>query len=225
VDADGTVAVWLGGGNSGGEVWYATSTDDGMTFSAPMHAFDVTPLGEMAHREFRYGTSVEVAIDASGGPRAGCLYAAWGGRESGTAKGDPGDIHVRTSCDQGKTWSAPVLVNDAARGDGQWMVRPAVDGRGTVHLVYYTRAYDPQRRLIDVEHAYSMDGGGNWTTRRLTDLSFDGDLGIHQNGFPFIGDYIGIASAGEHTYMAFPVTQTGRAEIAVAHATFEMRDQ
>jgi hypothetical protein len=53
---------------------------------------------------------------------------------------------------------------------------------------------------------------------RLTAVHSDGDLGVHQDGFPFYGDYIGISSVGDHTYMGFPVTVTGRAEIAVAHA-------
>lgn len=216
VATDGTVIAWLGGGNSGGEVWYSTSTDDGRTFGAPVHAFDVTGVGNMDNRTWRYGTSVEVAVDDSSSPHAGCLYAAWGGQESGTVGAS--DAYVRRSCDGGKTWTDPALVNTKARADGQWMVRPTVDGNGTVHLVYFTRAYDPAHKLIDAEWAYSTDGGGNWTAHRLTDASFDGDLGIHQGGFPFIGDYIGITSAGQHVYMGFPTTVTGRAEIAVAKA-------
>jgi hypothetical protein len=86
-----------------------------------------------------------------------------------------------------------------------------------MHVVYFTRAYDANATLVDAEWAYSLDGGQTWTTQRLTETSFNGDLGIHQDGFPFIGDYIGISTSGGDVYMGFPSTVTGRAEIAVAH--------
>jgi hypothetical protein len=168
--------------------------------------------------KFRTGTSVELAVDDSAGPHAGCLYAVWGGKEPGTV--GQSDVYYRSSCDKGLTWSQPVLVNTLHREDGQFMARVSVDGRGTVHAVYLTRAYDHGHRLLDAEHAYSIDGGKTWAQERLTRVSFDGDLGVHQNGFPFIGDYIGISSVGDDTWMGFPHTMTGRAEIAVAHSVY-----
>ncbi len=39
---------------------------------------------------------------------------------------------------------------------------------------------------------------------------------MHQSGFPFFGDYIGISSAGEWTYMGFPECITEVCEIGVA---------
>ena len=217
--SDGTVYAWLSGFNSGGNAVLATSIDDGLTFSTPQKVWSFTPMGELQGAQFRTGTSVELAVDNTDGQNKGCLYAVWGGKETGTV--GPSDIYVRVSCNQGGVWTEPILVNREHREDGQWMPRVSVDGGGHVHVVYYTRAYDPAGHLVDAEHAYSMDGGHNWTTQRLTSVSFDGDKGIHQDGFPFIGDYIGIASAGNDTYMGFPVTQTGRAEIGVAHTVFQ----
>lgn len=216
---DGTVYAWLSGFNSGGLAVLATSTDDGKTFTPGQQVWTFTAMDELKGAKFRTGTSVELTIDNSDGPHKGCLYAVWGGKE--TAVVGPSDVYVRTSCDKGVTWTNPALVNTQHREDGQWMARASVDGQGTVHVVYLTRAYDPAHQLADAEHAYSTDGGKNWTQERLTTLSFDGDLGIHQNGFPFIGDYIGISSTGADTYMGFPTTFTGRAEIAVAHSVAE----
>jgi hypothetical protein len=212
---DGTVYAWLSGFNSGGNAVIAVSTDDGLTFSEPRRVWGFTPMGDLEGAEYRTGTAVELAVDTSGGERDGCLYAVWGGQEDDTE--GPSDVYVRTSCDKGETWTEPILVNTQGRDDGQWMPRVSVDGNGTVHVVYYTRHHDPAHFLMDAEHAYSTDGGRNWTQQRITSVSFDGNLGLHQEGFPFIGDYIGIASAGAHTYMGFSVTQTGRAEIGVAH--------
>jgi hypothetical protein len=215
---DGTVYAWLAGFNSGGRAVLATSTDDGATFTDPVQVWSFTPMEGFNNTKFRTGTSVEMAVDNSGGAHNGCLYALWGGRESGTV--GQSDAYVRVSCDKGATWTLPILVNTLHREDGQFMARVSVDGRGTVHAIYFTRAYDPGHRLLDAEHAYSTDGGQTWTQERLTMRSFDGDLGIHQNGFPFIGDYIGISSAGDDTWMGFPDTMTGRSEIAVAHSVW-----
>jgi hypothetical protein len=88
-----------------------------------------------------------------------------------------------------------------------------------VHVVYMTRAYDPANKLIDAEEAWSADGGVTWHAERLTKTSWDGDKGVHQDGFPFYGDYIGIDSAGGKTYAAFPVCETGVCEIGVAKIT------
>ncbi len=211
--SDGTVYAFLGGFNSPGVAYMAISADDGRTFGIPARQFDFTPMGGLEDVQFRTGTAVELAVDTSGGERDGCLYAAWA---DGSA--DVADILLRASCDGGTTWTEPVLVSSGPHEDAQFFPRVAVDGRGGVHVVYLTRAYDPAHHLVDAEWAYSVDGGVNWTTIRLTAVSYEGDLGIHQNGFSFLGDYIGIAATGDHVWMGFPTTVTGRAEIAVAHA-------
>ncbi len=220
---DGTVYVCLCGFNSGGQAYLSVSGDDGMTFSTAVKIFDFTPMGRLGNVSFRDGTSVEMTVDNSGGPHDGCLYATWGGNEAGAAGGS--EIYVRSSCDKGATWSEPVNVNGVQPG-GQWMPRITVDGHGGVHIVYLSQAHDmggddhEPYSWIDAEWAASEDGGKTWNTTRLTTKSFDGDLGIHQNGGSFLGDYIGIGSAGSHVWMGFPTTFTGRAEIAVAHVVY-----
>lgn len=236
---DGTVYAWLAGFNSGGNAVMATSTDDGRTFGIPTLAFEFAAMGELEAHPcsncptyedpaycpseagmynpcYRTGTVVELAIDNSGGANDGCLYAVWGGQEDDAV--GPSDIYMRRSCDKGTTWDEPVLVNTLHREDAQWMPRVTVDGSGTIHIVHVTRAYDPEHNFMDAEWDYSTDGGKTWTQERVTSRSFDGNLGIHQEGFPFIGDYIGIGAVGDDVYMGFPSTVTGAAEIAVAHA-------
>jgi hypothetical protein len=188
------------------------SQDDGRTFGLPAAQFALTPVrsGEVEGFDARTGTNVEVAADTSGGPRHGCLYAVWADGSE-----DVGDILSRSSCDGGMTWSDPVHVA-SSRDRLQVFPRVSVDGRGTLHVVYQTQAYDPAGGL-DAEWAWSTDGGATWQVRVLTASPSDPDLGQHQNGGPFFGDYIGIGSSGDHTYMGFPVTVTGKAVIAVAH--------
>jgi hypothetical protein len=210
---DGTIYAVLGGFNSPGVVYMATSNDDGQTFGVPTLQFEFTAMKDLEDVEFRTGTAVEVAVDTSGGDHDGCLYAAW----ADGSVDDQADILGRSSCDGGATWTEPALVSSGPHADAQFFPRVSVDGRGAIHVVYLTRAYDPSHHLVDGEWAVSTDAGKTWNTTRLTRSSFDGDLGVHQNGFPFLGDYIGISSSGDHTYMGFPSTVTGRSEIAVAH--------
>jgi hypothetical protein len=193
-----------------------TSDDDGRSFGLPVEQFGLATMRHPENVDYRLGTNVEVVADTSGGPFDGCLHAVWA-----DAAEDGADILARSSCDGGATWSDAALVSSGPHEGAQFFPRVSVDDRGTVHVVYQTQAYDPAHVLVDADWARSLDGGRTWTVERLTRVHTDGDLGIHQNGGSFFGDYIGIGSAGDHTYMAFPVTVTGRTEIAVAHVEFK----
>jgi hypothetical protein len=169
------------------DIWLISSTDDGNTWTAPAKIFEI-------HR---------------------ITPAPGAGRSHTPTTRFRSDIFVNRSCDEGKTWTSPVQVNKDAGPAWQMMVRPVVSGDGVVHVGYMTQAYDPDRKLLDEEYAFSQDGGSTWTTQRLTNRSFDGDLGIHQDGGPFFGDYNGIGASGTTVYVGFPHSGSGRAEIAV----------
>lgn len=217
---DGTMYVTLDTykDNSVSEVWLVKSTDDGASWSAPAKIFEfkrvtgATPSARVhtPMTKFRMSSSVEIAVDVSSEPSAGCLHAAWIDNATGSA-----DVMASKSCDKGVTWSSAVKVNRDGGAAWQMMVRNAVTSDGIVHITYTTQAYDPALKLLDQEYAFSGNGL-NWTTMRLTNTSFDGDKGIHQDGFPFFGDYNGIGASGTTVYAGFPSTASGRAEIAVA---------
>lgn len=210
VAKDGTTYIGL---DAGSEALLMTSTDDGRTWSGPVSIAKYAPVPRMMrNNSFRTGSDLELAVDNSGGPRDGWIYATYG-----ELVNDQSDLKVVVSKDHGKTWSKPVTVGAGAHAvNDQWMARPFVDRRGALHLVYLTREHDPANFGIDAAWAYSEDGGATWNVTRLTTQSFDGGLGIHQFGGPFLGDYLGIAGAGDWIYMGFPTTHTGRAELAVA---------
>src|SRR5216683_7909206 len=61
------------------------------------------------------------------------------------------DVFLTVSHDHGKTWSAPVRVNDDATQTDQWMPSVAVTEEGTVGVMFYDRRNDPGANLnIDV---------------------------------------------------------------------------
>ena len=65
--------------------------------------------------------------------------------------------------------------------------------------------------LIDAVYAYSDDGGATWTQSFLTAVPFtSADDGF--GGF-FMGDYLGIATAGNRTLPVYPSTQLGDADV------------
>lgn len=207
---DGTVYLVI---NDGRDAYLSVSTDDAQTWTTPARFHTHEPVPRfMKNNSYRSGSGFELVVDNSGGARDGWLYVTYA-----DYTGEDANVFVVSSADKGATWSAPVMVNQGefARGD-QWMERPFVDGRGTLHLNYFDRSRDPDNYGLDVTWAYSVDGGQTFTNRRLTATPFDGALGIHQDGGAFIGDYNGIGGAGDVVYHGFPTTITGRAEMVVA---------
>jgi Neuraminidase (sialidase) len=130
------------------------------------------------------------------------------------------DVWLRHSDDLGKTWSDAVRVNQDAGDSDQWNGNFALAADGAIHAFYMDRSHDGRNHLIDITHATSLDDGATWTTERVTAASFDGDLGVHQEGFPFIGDYIGTDAVGNDVWAGFPDASNGAVTvIAAAHAS------
>jgi hypothetical protein len=134
--------IVFSGGSHGGEIFYARSTDDGRTFSAPLNLSN-TPAGAGKGRldpHLWHNGSLDLAL----GPD-GTLYAAWTEYE--------GALRVSRSTDGGETFADPVAVDTGggpARGPSL-----AVEPGGSVHLAW-TVGDD---RSADIRVARSSDGG------------------------------------------------------------------
>ncbi len=191
----------------------ARSTDDGLTFldSNPLFSFKGIP-GSFPGGDYRITNNVETSYDWTQGPHRNTLYATYAAAER---SGDQADIYVRASKDDGRTWGDAVLVNADGPGGLQWMPGVSVAGDGSVHVAYMDRHYDVEHNQtwIDITHAVSVDGGKTWANERVTTKSFDGNLGVHQDGFPFIGDYLGIDCVGDDCWMGFPDSSLGDAPV------------
>ena len=198
---------------TGGQPIVVRSTDDGRTWIDSNKGFTYKPIDSFKESKYRVGSVIELAYDLTSGPRAGTLYACYA-----AADRDESDIFLRTSKDDGKTWTDAVLVNSDAAGTHQWMCNLAVAADGSLHVFFFDKSYDAanDHKLIDVTHAISTDGGKTFATERVSSVSFDGDLGKHQEGFPFIGDYIGVAAVGNDVWVGFPDASNGQTTVVSA---------
>jgi hypothetical protein len=78
-------------------------------------------------------------------------------------RGRDGDLLAWRSSDGGRTWSAPVRVNDVAGSAREGLHAMASDGRDTLFAAWL----DLRRPGMRVYGAVSKDGGGTWSANRL----------------------------------------------------------
>jgi len=179
--------VW----NQGLNVTLAISRDGGRTFEPSRPVFDVGPP------YFGGAVGITGVSRAMGFPqvgvdgKTGTLYVTW----SDFTNGDV-DVFIRRSTDEGRTWTAPLRVNDDPIHDGadqffQWMAVDPVDG--AVYVQFYDRRGDPNDRLTSVTLARSTDGATTFTNYRWSDDTFEGNN-------TFLGDYEWLVAYGGRVY-------------------------
>jgi hypothetical protein len=124
----------------------------------------------------------------------GRLHVVWGDYRHGDR-----DLFASASDDGGRTWSAPVRVNDDPVGNGRDQVMHwlAVDpGDGAVYVLFYDRRDDPDNRRATVTLARSADGGRTFANFAWSDRSYDPTAAC-------LGDYLGLAALGGRVYGAW----------------------
>jgi hypothetical protein len=207
VASDGTLYIlsW----NTSNTYHIEKSTDGGATFS-PMtvvavrmdswiFGYDHFP-GEYKVRAFGY-----LAVD----PVDGTLYVIY----MDTTNTLPGgsynvDIYFTRSTDGGATWTTPHVLNgDGSPPGDQFFPWIEADAQGRLHVLYYDTRRNPlpdsaPTAHIDAYYATSADQGDTWQEYRLTDQPFTFGTG-------FLGDYNGLAVAGNRVYAAYPYAFTG----------------
>lgn len=192
------------------QLMYVRSDTQGAVWSQPKAIATTQPIGQQPNGSFRSPPMPQVIVDRSNGAHRGDVYVVFPDRRN-----DASDVMFVKSTDGGATWTSPARINDDPFGKSNFM--PAIDvaPNGRVDVAFYDRRDDPANRLLTVYLASSADGGATWTNQRVSSAQFDGNLGRHQGGFAFIGDYIGIASTDA---MAFPLwadTRSGTSQVMV----------
>src|SRR5215813_13217313 len=137
--------------------WYAgatvqmrKSTDQGLTFGAPVTVASGLiggTNGDLGLSGIRQGTTTPAGFRSSEFPHAavnpvnGNVYATFANKPAGA---DKADVFLVQSTDGGATWGGPVRVNDDATTTDQWQPTLAVTPDGAnLGVFYYSRQEDP----------------------------------------------------------------------------------
>jgi hypothetical protein len=226
-DSDGTVEGVVPVAGPTGEVYltwagpkglvFDKSTDGGWTFgrdvviTSLVGGWDLPVAGLERHN----GMPV-TAVDLSGGPHKGSVYVNWIDERNG----DP-DVFVAASRDGGATWSAPVRVNDDAKGGVQmftWLAVDPVDG--SLNVVFHDRR-GQTGKATTVTLARSVDGGKTFMNHKLPVPAFE-----CCERSAFLGDYNGIDAYGGRVVALFPIlTADGAQKVQAAIARFRLATQ
>jgi hypothetical protein len=156
----------------------------------------------------------DVAVD----PHSGNLYAVWQDARFGNSQSD--GIAFSMSKDGGSTWSAPIQVNQTPTnipaGDQQsFLPSIAVAADGTVAVTYYDFRFNDANPglmtdywLVEARAGTDLTNPASWHNEaRLTNASFDLEkAGVWAGSGFFIGDYVGLAAAGNSFDAFFSAT-------------------
>ena len=190
VDADG-----LGAGGFGARITVSSTNVGG---------FDFIPA--------QNGRSIDAEAglvwDATGGPFNNRIYLVY--TDETVNENNDTDIEMRTSTDDGATWSAPVRVNDDATTNSQFLPYVALDPTtGTVAVGFHDCRNDNGvpgpggTNMIpndDAEYygTFTTDGGATWAPNRRLSGGFS-NAADAANGIDF-GDYVGLSAFAGKLY-------------------------
>jgi hypothetical protein len=188
----------------GSNVTLIRSTDQGTTWSRPIH---VSRLGTVGVTDPRDGAPVrtgDIIPDVASDERSGTdnLYLVW--QDARFTGGARDQIAFSRSTDGGLTWSAPVRVSSNLATQA-FTASVDVADDGTIAVTYYDFSADTvDSPTLDTQYwvTRSTDGGLTWSDREeITDGPFDMRSAPVARGF-FTGDYEGLESAG-NTFIPF----------------------
>ena len=201
VDPEGDLYVcWLDRGAS--QILIRKSHDGGLTFTNPVNGGaavqSIVQIPGTMKGNIRANSFPSIAIDQDDGQ----IYITYAAQVAG----DQGDVFLTVSTDHGKTWGAPVRVNDDATKTDQWMPSVAVTDDGVVGVMFYDRRNDPVNNLnIDVYLAVSTDHGKSvHANQRITTTTFPPAVNFDPAiAFNYMGDYNQMVAKDERFYMAW----------------------
>ncbi|MEE8155687.1 MAG: hypothetical protein V3T53_12105 [Phycisphaerales bacterium] len=196
------------------------SLDNGQTFTTHTIAIPMDPWGIEGDRfPGRFRVPYLWYFDVS--QQTGNLYAVYMDTTNIVNGQRNVDLYFTKSTDQGTTWTTPIVINGDNDPPGdQFFPWLELDEDDRIHVVFLDSRHTVQdddvlHGMIDAYYTYSDDDGATWNEFRLTPSSWDSfDDGLSwPNNQQFIGDYIGMAVAGNRVYPMYVDTSGGDTDI------------
>jgi hypothetical protein len=142
-------AFWYDSNPSPDEIRTRSSSDQGLTWGAPVTVTQLTSTATNGNLSltagFRSNSFPQVAVN----PVSGAMYLVYNDPVAASG-GDRGNVLLRQSTDGGSTWTAPTLVNDDGGTKAQYFPTIACrpDGSGLA-VCWYDNRNDPGDALIE----------------------------------------------------------------------------
>ena len=131
-----------------------------------------------------------LAYDRSGGAHDGRLYLVY--TEETVDESNNTDILVRSSDDDGSTWSVPVRVNDDTHLNSQFFPKIAVDQTtGIVGIVWLDARNSDTNTTVQLFASVSNNGGLTWARNQVVSQG-QTDGTVPATGGQQLGDYLGL---------------------------------
>ena len=163
----------------------------------------------------RHNGMPATAVDLSTGPNRGTLYVNFIDERNGDT-----DVFLLASRDGGRTWAAPVRVNDDPKGAAQMFSWMAVDpADGAINMVFHDRRGQPGT-ITGLTLARSVDGGKTFVNHPVPVEPFDCCAASS-----FVGDYNGLDANGGRVVAVFPILTGGQQRIMAAVMRFRTGTQ
>jgi hypothetical protein len=219
--------------------WLVTSSDGGLTFSAPR---------KVATHEYNFddpdirtsGAFTALAADNGSKKFIDRLYTAWSDSRFGKTR-----VLFSRSADRGKTWSEPKpLDGSIPAGARQWQPVIAVNKDGVVAVTWYDTRHSKDGKQYDQYFAASLDGGESFLpsvkissapsdplgsgNSRITPMAFTTEGAMHLSFLSAAsrwasgGDYMGLTADKEGVFHPFWAdSRTGTFQIYTARVKVE----
>ncbi len=175
---------------------FAVSTDNGITWSAPVNTTTNFFTMDQVIGNDRVNTSPSLAVDTSLAPTRGNIYLVY----SNNNAGDGADISFQRSLNGGLSFSPAITLNSRPANDrAQWVPWVTVDtAAGRVYVCYYDQGIATSGDITENTCQFSNDAGLTWSRPApVSDRPFHAGYG-NDTGQPNIGDYNqAVAQGGE----------------------------